>query len=221
MQNRFLAFFVLGILAVIVFIFFFFRTQPVMRPKPAASNPSRSEQTAPSVTFVNPARGTKTPRVTLVEFGDFACGPCKQAQSILEQVLARYPDEVQLVWKDLPNDSTHPEATRAAVAAHCADRQGKFWEYGNALFDRQTFLSDTQYAQIATDLGLNLSKFSACFTNQETLGIVSKDREEGIALGVVATPAVFVGTELLVGLPSIDELSRLIDQQRLTHEPTP
>ena len=78
------------------------------------------------------------------------------------------------------------------------------------LFDRQTYLSETQYTQIATELGLNVKTFTTCMTNKDTLPIVMKNLQEGLDLGVIATPTLFVGSKPFVGVPTVDDLTKAI-----------
>ena len=219
MRERFLSFFVIGVLTVMVFIFFFIQTQPISAPKLASVSTDATAQKIPIVTFVNPSKGSTHPKLTLVEYSDFACPACKQLNPVLDIALQTYPNDIRIVWKNMPNDSTHPQAIIAAVAAHCADRQGKFWEYSEALFNRQSYLSNTTFTQIATDLSLNQDKFSKCLLSKDTLPIITKDFEEGQSLGIVATPALFVGDELVVGLQTADELTRTIAKQLQKAQP--
>lgn len=166
----------------------------------------------PTVTFVNPSRGAETPAVTVVEFADFQCDACKTLSDNLEVLLRDYPDAVRVVWKDMPNEEAHPVATPAAVAAHCADRQGKFWEYHDLLFERQTYLSEDELTKIAVEAGLDTDAFARCYDARDTLGIVRKDYEEGLALGILATPTIFIGTESYAGALSSEQLSALIQE---------
>jgi protein-disulfide isomerase len=124
-----------------------------------------------------------------------------------------FPDSVRLVWKDMPNDSAHKNATSASVAAHCAARQGKFWEYSSVLFDRQTYLSETQYPQIAKELGLNESTFTKCVSNKDTLPLVQKNLQEGLDLGIIATPTIFIHDKSIVGVPSVNDLTKAITEE--------
>jgi protein-disulfide isomerase len=92
------------------------------------------------VTNVNPKKGAEEPVVQIIEFDDFECRHCSQLADDLDAVVETYPDKVQVVWKDMPNTSTHPHAEQAAIAAHCAKRQGKFWEYHDQLFAQQSLI---------------------------------------------------------------------------------
>ena len=213
MRDRLLAYLVIGVLTVIVFVFFFIRTQPIPLPKPKISASDSTGIKTPSVTFADPVTGVADAKVTMVEYSDFTCTACKQLEPILEIILQTFPDDVRLVWKDVPNDSAHPVATAAAVAAHCAQQQGKFWEYGAQLFDRQTYLSDEQFTQIATDLDLNTDKFAKCVSNKDTLPLVQKNLQEGMDLGIIATPTIYVGSQSFVGVPTINELTEAVKNE--------
>lgn len=213
MRNRYLFFFITAVLTLIVFVFFFFSTQPIPIPKQKIISSNSENTTTPTVTFVDPIFGPKDAKVTIVEYGDFECGPCKQLQSNIETAMAGHASNVRFVWKDMPNDSVHPNASNASIAAQCANRQGRFWEFARALFDRQTYLADSQYEQIAKDLKLDLNTFLNCFTKKETLPIVQKNFNEGKALGIVATPTLFIGNKQYVGLQSLEDINSAITEQ--------
>jgi len=208
MRDRLLAFLVIGVLGLMVFVFFFIRTQPIPLPKPTVSSASPTQ--TPTITFADPSRGPVTAKVTLVEYADFECTACKEMSSVIDIAMKTFPNDVRLVWKDVPNDSAHTHATAAAIAARCAQQQGKFWEYGSLLFDRQTYLSDAIFTQTAADLNLNADKFAKCVSTKDPMPIVKKDMQEGVDLGLVATPTLFVGSQSIVGVPTIDELNKTI-----------
>ena len=63
-----------------------------------------------------PSRGAADAKVTVVEFSDFHCPFCRRVQPTLTQLLAKYPNEVKLVYKHMPLDQLHPQARRAAEA---------------------------------------------------------------------------------------------------------
>ena len=210
MPHRWLTFFTIGILGLFVFIFFWLFNRPVEIPSPTPSLDLGS-LTEPVVTFVNPFMGAQEPTVTIVEFGDFQCAACKPLADTLETLVKIYPQDVRIVWKDMPNESVHPLATPAAIAAHCADRQGAFWQYHDALFARQSILSEAAFVQIAQEIGLDADKFQSCYDSRDTLGIGKKDYEEGLALGLTATPTVFVGSQMFVGAVTLADLQAAVE----------
>lgn len=212
MRERWLFLLSVTVIGVIVFVFFILRLRPVQIPT-LTDGTTAGSLTTPSVTFINPARGAEQPKITLVVFSDFECPACKQLETSLSAVLRARPDSVRVVWKDMPIESAHTEATPAAVAAHCAAQQGKFWEYHDELFARQTFLDASQYPSIADAIGLNKDRFTACNEALDTLPIVKKDFDEGRALGITATPTTYIGSTPYVGALSAEELLSHIDQE--------
>ncbi len=212
MNHKLLTLLSISGLTIIVFIFFVFYIQPI--PLPEIETPIEvGTLTEPTVTFVNPQRGAQEPVVQIIEYSDFECSACKTISPALEVAIATYPDQVSHVWKNLPNEALHPLATPAAIAALCADQQGAFWEYHDELFNRQSYLSDDQFNQIATTIGLDMKDFIDCNDNRDTLPIVKKDYEEAIGLGLTSTPTLFVGNQILIGAVSTQTLLDTIAEQ--------
>ncbi|MBI4435469.1 thioredoxin domain-containing protein [Candidatus Uhrbacteria bacterium] len=211
MTHRWLWFLSIAVLGLMVFVFFWFRNQPIEIPIPEPRIEAGS-LTQPTVTFVNPSKGAESPSVTVVEFGDFQCAACTTLADSLDVLVKTFPDDVRVVWKDMPNESAHELATPAAIAAHCADRQGMFWQYHDALFGEQLVLSETQFTQIATSLGLDVGKFQTCYDERDTLPVVKKDYEEGLALGITSTPTLYIGDQTLVGAIRTQDLIDLITE---------
>jgi protein-disulfide isomerase len=214
MSHRWLAILTIGFLALVVFVLFAIRLQPVwtverLREGIAASN---IDITEPTVSFVNPKKGSAEPSLVLVEFGDFQCAACKDFAEALDVILRTEPS-VQVVWKNMPNESAHPLATPAAIAAHCAGEQEKFWEYHDALFDRQVVLTEALFPQIAQTLELDVDRWQRCYDARETLPLVKRDFEEALALEIAATPALFIGEDRYIGARTADELLLIIRQK--------
>ncbi|HAH04739.1 TPA: hypothetical protein DCL28_04275 [Candidatus Komeilibacteria bacterium] len=165
--------------------------------------------TAPVLLTSDPARGYNQAETVVVTFEDFTCAYCAQMSNTLSELVNRYPKKIRVVWKDFVGN-LEQTGLRSAVAARCAQSQGKFWEYHDFLFANQTSLSDAFYKQIAGDLGLDEARFNSCFDNQETLPLVQQSFNEGLALGVDATPYVFINAERFSGLVSYEQLEQLI-----------
>lgn len=209
-QHRWLALFTIAFLSGVVFLLFWMRLQPIDIPERATSNIVAGSVVSPSVTFVNPKLGAPEPKLTVVAYSDFECVPCASFASVMNAVLLAEPD-VQYVWKNMPNESTHEFSTRAAIAAYCAGNQGKFWEYHDELFARQYYFSDNLFAQIAGELGLDTEAFQNCYNMSETLPLVKRDYEEGLGLGITATPTIFIGDDRYTGAPTFDDLFERVE----------
>ena len=107
----------------------------------------------------------------------------------------------------------HARAQPAAEAAQCAREQGKFWEYHDKIFQNQQALSDQDFTKHATDLGLNLETFNACFSSGKYRADVQKDASEGQLAGVTGTPAFFVNGRFLSGAQPFEAFKTIIDDE--------
>jgi protein-disulfide isomerase len=158
-----------------------------------------------------PSWGSPTAPVTLVEFADYECPFCQRAVATLERLKEAYgPDKLQIVFRDLPID-THARAMPAALAAHCAKDQGKFWEYHRLLFDNQASLQDADLKGYAAKVGLNADDFTACFDSKKFQGVIEKSKREADALGLDSTPTFVVNGILIPGAQPFEVLKEKID----------
>ena len=105
-------------------------------------------------------RGPARAAVTIVEYGDFECPYCGQAESVVRELLAGRGD-VRYVWRHLPLNDVHPHAQFAAEAAEAAADQGAFWDMHDLLLRHQDRLQVRDLLRYATDLGLDTDRFSA------------------------------------------------------------
>ena len=95
-------------------------------------DPPRAELTATSL-----IRGNPEAPITLMSFSDYQCPYCIRSEPVLNEVLARYPDRVRLIHRHFPLDSIHPFARPASEASMCAEEQGRFWDFHDAIFARE------------------------------------------------------------------------------------
>lgn len=114
---------------------------------------------------------------------------------VLEQLLEKYPKEVKVVFKNFPLRN-HKFAKKASIAAHAAERQGKFWEFHDLLFENHNKINDQKIQEIAQELGLDMEKFNKSMKDSQILAQVSRDKSEGIKAGVRSTPTVFINGKL-------------------------
>jgi protein-disulfide isomerase/copper chaperone CopZ len=138
-----------------------------------------------------PMKGNPAAKVTIVEFTDFQCPSCAQAQPILERIADEYADRVRFVVRDFPL-SQHAQAMKAAEAAEAAREQGKYWEYVALLFRNQSALQVEKLKEYATQLGLDRAKFDAALDSGRFTDKVHRDMLEGQRVGVSGTPTIFI-----------------------------
>ncbi len=130
---------------------------------------------------------------------------------LLEQVLEKNPKTVKIVFKNFPIRS-HKFARKAAVAALAADRQGKFWEFHDELFNNYNRLNEEKVQEIAAKLNLNKAQFEKDRTDPLLLEKVEHDYNEGVEMNVGGVPTVFVNGRKLKN-KSRQGFQELIDKE--------
>jgi protein-disulfide isomerase len=106
-------------------------------------------------------------------------------------VLEKYPKEVKIAFKNFPL-SNHKFAKKAAVAALAANRQGKFWQFHNRLFENYKELSDDKIREISQQVGLDRVRFEKDLKDPRIQAKISKDLRDGAKAGVQGTPTIFI-----------------------------
>jgi protein-disulfide isomerase len=136
---------------------------------------------------------------------------CKGLTSLLDQVVEKYPQKVKEVFMNFPVRS-HKYAETAARAALAADKQGKFWEFHDKLFENANQLNDEKVREIAKELNLNMEQFEKDWQSEETLAKVRSDIDQGSRIGVRGVPAVFINGRQLKQR-SLEGFSEIIDKE--------
>jgi protein-disulfide isomerase len=163
----------------------------------------------------HPVLGSKDAPVTIVEFTDFQCPFCKATEATLKTLRDKYGDKIRLVHMDYPLPF-HSHAMDAAKAARCANEQGKFWQFHDALFADQSKLAPTDLKATAKTLGMNSDKFDACFDSAKYDSQIKADQAAGEKVGVDGTPAFFIDGRPLTGAQPIPKFQDLIDDELAT-----
>ncbi|MEH2066116.1 MAG: thioredoxin domain-containing protein [Nostoc sp.] len=156
----------------------------------------------------SPTTGSTKSKTLLVEFSDFQCPYCAEAHKTLKELLAKYPDKLRLVYKNLPLISIHPEALPAATAAWAAHQQGKFWQYHDALFTNQKQLGEALYLDIAKKLNLNLGKFKRDLTLATPA--ITKDIQLADKLAVSGTPFFVINSPNFLGVVQLSDVNSIL-----------
>jgi len=169
----------------------------------------------PSPSDIEPqgCKGDACP-VTIVEYSEFQCPYCARVMPTVKRILAEYKGKIRWVMRDFPL-SFHARAMPAAVAAHCAGKQDKFWNMYGKLFENQTKLSDADFATYASAIkGLDKKKWEACVKNPGPIDAKIKNNiDTGAKLGVSGTPAFFINGRRLSGALPYSEFKRVIDDE--------
>jgi protein-disulfide isomerase len=143
-----------------------------------------------------PFKGDPRARVTVVEFSDYQCQFCaRHFRDTLVEIDRDYirTGKVRYVFRDFPIASIHPQAFKAAEAAHCAGDQARYWEMHDRLFANQGALGRADLSGHAAALGLDLSAFEECLNTSTHAGRVQRSLLEGQQATVGGTPTFFLG----------------------------
>jgi Na+/H+ antiporter NhaA len=159
-------------------------------------------------------RGDTDAPVTLVEYGDYECPYCGQAEDVIRQLLAAHDDDVRYVWRHLPLNDVHPSAQLAAEAAEAAAAQGAFWEMHDLLLAHQDELRPTHLRRYAEQLGLDVDRFRDELRRREHYQHIAEDVATADASGVAGTPSFFINGRRHEGAYDIDTLTRAVRAAR-------
>ena len=155
-------------------------------------------------------RGPADAKVTLVEYGDFECPYCGQAEPVVRALLANFGDDLRYVWRHLPLTDVHPNATLSAEAAEAADRQGAFWPMHDLLLQHQRELRPVHLVRYAADLGLDVDRFREDLRRHVGAARVADDVDSAGSSGVTGTPTFFVNGRRQYGAYDIDTLTAAV-----------
>ncbi len=158
-------------------------------------------------------RGPDRAPVTLVEYGDFECPYCGQAEPVIRELLADYGD-LRYVWRHLPLTDVHPHALLAADGAAAAARQGKFWDMHDQLLDHQGALMAKDLIRYAGQLGLDTEQFTADLRNHAGEAKIAADLDSADLSGVSGTPTFFINGRRHHGAYDIATLSDAVRSAR-------
>ena len=159
-------------------------------------------------------RGGEGAAVTLVEYGDFECPYCGQAEPVVRELLSSFDDDVRYVWRHLPLNDVHSSAQLAAEAVEAAAAQGSFWEMYEAFLAHQDALTPQDITRIANDLGLDLDRFWSETRRHEYAPRVAEDVASADASGVSGTPSFFINGRRHQGAYDIDTLTSAVRAAR-------
>jgi protein-disulfide isomerase len=184
----------------------------LMDASPKAHRPKVLEDPVTIAIDGSPERGPHDARITLIEFSDFECPYCSAAVKEVDALMAAYPKDVKLIYKQFPL-SMHPHAQLAAEASLAANEQGKFWPMYDALFRNYRRLSRPNILALAAQLGLDVRKFTADLDSGKYKAAITKDLADGEAAGVYGTPAFYINGRQYNGQVSVASLKPILDAE--------
>ena len=189
-------------------------TAPVVLPGAPQADAPAVAAGPKKITFpeYSPLKGPKHAKVTIVTWSDFQCPFCSRVVPTVKKIEEAYAKDVRLIFRHQPLPF-HPNAAPAAKAAMAANKQGKFWEMHDKLFENQKDLGPAKYEEWAQSLGLNMSKFKTDMDSPEIADQVKKDSEDGNAVGANGTPMFFINGRELSGAQPYEAFKTMVDEE--------
>ncbi len=205
MSKRFLL-----ILAALVLIFF----GVIIFTKQSKKNDSGSVNSGGSNHIV----GSSSSGVALVEFGDFQCPACASYHPILKEIKTKYAEQITFQFRHFPLVGNHQNAMAAHRAAEAAGKQDRFWEMHDMLYERQkTWEQSNNAAQIfedyATELGINIDQYHQDIASSTINEIINADIKAAQAIGANSTPTFAINGRKINSPGSLEDFSKLIDEE--------
>jgi protein-disulfide isomerase len=151
------------------------------------------------------------PEITIVEFGDFQCPQCAVLAPDLHKLADEFRGKIQICFRHFVL-KTHPDAVNASTASVAAQKQGRFWEYYFILFKNRDNLEMDSLKKYAQQIGLDMQKFEKDIKESIILETLRKDKTEGLNLGIIATPALFMNGKRYFGIKTYSELKDFIGE---------
>jgi Na+/H+ antiporter NhaA len=159
-------------------------------------------------------RGSDDAPVTLVEYGDYECPYCGQAEIVIRELLVSFGDDLRYVWRHLPLNDVHPNAQMAAEAAEAAGAQGRFWEMHDKLLQHQDELTGPDLGRHADELGLDGERFWDELRRRVYAPRVGEDVGTADVSGVAGTPSFFINGKHHQGAYDVETLSATVRAAR-------
>jgi Na+/H+ antiporter NhaA len=162
---------------------------------------------------VDHVRGPLNAPVTLVEYGDFECPYCGQAEPVVRELVRTFGNDLRFVFRHLPLVDVHEHAELAAEAAEAAAAQGRFWEMHDRLMDNQASLIYPDLMRYADELGLDVDRFGEDLRGRRHAARIHRDVVSADASGAAGTPTMFVNGRRHEGAHDIDGLATAIERE--------
>lgn len=155
--------------------------------------------------------GNHNAPVTIVEYSDFPCVSCGRNADMIEKLKTEYgPEKLKIIYAENPTPS-NPKALASAIAARCANDQGKFWEMRTTLFQNPTKLEEADLKDYAKKLGLDTAAFNSCFQNKTHAQLIEKSKQQAMKQGILGLPSVVVNGTVFQGAQAYDRLREKVE----------
>ncbi|KKR19073.1 MAG: DSBA oxidoreductase [Parcubacteria group bacterium GW2011_GWE2_39_37] len=154
--------------------------------------------------------GSKNPKVTIVEFADYACPFSKNSFPIIRRLALKYNSQVKFIYRDFPYISE--QSIDLTIAARCAGEQGLFWQMHDKLYEQQGLKTKEELSALATQIGVNSANFNNCQNSNKYQIQIQKDLADAARLDVQGTPTWFINGYKFEGDIPEETMERIIQE---------
>jgi protein-disulfide isomerase len=194
---------------------------PVAAAPPPAPMPSEDAAAVP-ISPRNPAWGSRTALVTVVEFGDFQCPYCKRVQPTLQALRDKYgPSDLRIVWKNNPlpfHQNARPAAVVGAAVFELAGNDA-FWKFHDSVYAHPSDMSQDNFERWSAEAGVSdMAALHEGIAADRWVDPVDADMREGVSAGVQGTPSFFINGVFINGAQPIETFTKTIEDERAKAE---
>lgn len=162
--------------------------------------------------------GSATPKITIVEFGDFNCHLCKNSWSKIRKISNIYKNDVKYIYRNFP---IYDNSVDLSMATHCAGEQGLFWIIHDKLFQNQGKYTKNNILFLANQIGADIDKFNSCFNSNKYLNVIKKNIFDANKLELSGTPTWFINGSRIDGDIPYEIFTQIIEnileETKLSH----
>jgi protein-disulfide isomerase len=173
---------------------------------------------APEIRSTDPLlSGDIGSQVTIIEFGDYQSDLTKQQNQAITEALVKLntPNLVRTVWRDLPNSAEHSKALDAAIAARCADEQGKFKAMNNLILQSAQQYDSMEFLRFARRIALKEDTFVNCINDPKWLStVIPNDLSEATDLAITQVPTIFINGTPYEGYTDTETIYNAIKREQ-------
>jgi len=179
-----------------VFVLFIIVASIVVWRSKSATAPGNAQNPAPMAAA--PAFGPKNAPVTIIEYADLGCPACQYwyKMGVLNQLRTKYGDQIRFVWRDYPVITLL--SAGAAEAGQCANEQGKFWEFHDAVYEHDGNIQANDLEGYAAAIGLNMGQFNECASSRRYRDRVNAEMQEAFNYGYNGAPFFIVNNQYIL-----------------------
>jgi protein-disulfide isomerase/uncharacterized membrane protein len=152
--------------------------------------------------------GAVEPKVTIEEYSDYQCPYCQRGHEEMRKLIKAHSKTIRLVHRYYPLDQAcnklldrpfHPFACSYARMAFCAQKQNRFWEANDFLFEKGRRKEEVSTAELASAIKIDSSRLAQCVKSQAAVTAIEKDLQSGQTLRIRGTPTFVIGERVYPG----------------------